>query len=177
SSDRFCWCRRADLNRGPTDYESVALPLSYAGEPVDAFATEGGCSPVRRRAPYSAAFATSIGLEHPLAGKPSDGQEAVAPPAAGATGNCRSWAAGSAGAGRVTGRGTGDSRMVPCGTRQLSVPKLPQFPHRPVQISAAAPQSVQVQAGSGSADDALASQFLAAAESPCSLCSRSARSW
>ncbi len=25
------WCRRADLNRGPTDYESVALPLSYVG--------------------------------------------------------------------------------------------------------------------------------------------------
>jgi hypothetical protein len=27
------WCRRADLNRGPTDYESVALPLSYVGAP------------------------------------------------------------------------------------------------------------------------------------------------
>jgi hypothetical protein len=25
------WCRRTDLNRGPTDYESVALPLSYVG--------------------------------------------------------------------------------------------------------------------------------------------------
>src|SRR5512135_2137513 len=25
------WSRRSDLNRGPTDYESVALPLSYAG--------------------------------------------------------------------------------------------------------------------------------------------------
>src|SRR5580658_3561138 len=25
------WCRRSDLNRGPTDYESVALPLSYVG--------------------------------------------------------------------------------------------------------------------------------------------------
>jgi hypothetical protein len=27
------WCRRSDLNRGPTDYESVALPLSYVGKP------------------------------------------------------------------------------------------------------------------------------------------------
>ena len=25
------WCRRSELNRGPTDYESVALPLSYVG--------------------------------------------------------------------------------------------------------------------------------------------------
>src|SRR5580658_9173640 len=25
------WCRHTDLNCGPTDYESVALPLSYAG--------------------------------------------------------------------------------------------------------------------------------------------------
>ena len=25
------WSRRGDLNPGPTDYESVALPLSYAG--------------------------------------------------------------------------------------------------------------------------------------------------
>ena len=25
------WCRSAELNRGPTDYESVALPLSYFG--------------------------------------------------------------------------------------------------------------------------------------------------
>src|SRR6185437_7123685 len=33
-SQRNClssWCRRSDLNRGPTDYESVALPLSYVG--------------------------------------------------------------------------------------------------------------------------------------------------
>gem|GEM_PF-4482424 len=27
------WCRRSDSNRGPTDYESVALPLSYVGPP------------------------------------------------------------------------------------------------------------------------------------------------
>src|SRR5262245_46548731 len=27
----LAWCRRSDLNRGPTDYESVALPLSYVG--------------------------------------------------------------------------------------------------------------------------------------------------
>ena len=27
----FYWCRRTELNCGPTDYESVALPLSYAG--------------------------------------------------------------------------------------------------------------------------------------------------
>jgi hypothetical protein len=25
------WSRRSDLNRGPSDYESLALPLSYAG--------------------------------------------------------------------------------------------------------------------------------------------------
>jgi hypothetical protein len=25
------WSQRAELNRRPTDYESVALPLSYAG--------------------------------------------------------------------------------------------------------------------------------------------------
>ena len=25
------WSRRSELNRRPTDYESVALPLSYAG--------------------------------------------------------------------------------------------------------------------------------------------------
>lgn len=24
-------CRHSELNRGPTDYESVALPLSYVG--------------------------------------------------------------------------------------------------------------------------------------------------
>jgi integrase len=28
---RFYWSRRSDLNRGPADYESAALPLSYAG--------------------------------------------------------------------------------------------------------------------------------------------------
>src|SRR5229473_7198996 len=41
------WCRRADLNRGPTDYESVALPLSYVG-PGE---TERHCGadPARRR--------------------------------------------------------------------------------------------------------------------------------
>ena len=27
----FCWCRRGGSNSGPTDYESVALPLSYVG--------------------------------------------------------------------------------------------------------------------------------------------------
>ena len=27
----FIWSQRAELNRRPTDYESVALPLSYAG--------------------------------------------------------------------------------------------------------------------------------------------------
>jgi hypothetical protein len=27
----FKWSRRSELNRRPTDYESVALPLSYAG--------------------------------------------------------------------------------------------------------------------------------------------------
>src|SRR4051794_22547742 len=26
------WCRRSDLNRGPADYESAALPLSYVGK-------------------------------------------------------------------------------------------------------------------------------------------------
>jgi hypothetical protein len=25
------WCRHTESNCGPTDYESVALPLSYAG--------------------------------------------------------------------------------------------------------------------------------------------------
>jgi hypothetical protein len=25
------WCRNRELNPGPTDYESVALPLSYCG--------------------------------------------------------------------------------------------------------------------------------------------------
>ena len=30
-SSRPGWCRRTDLNCGPTDYESVALPLSYVG--------------------------------------------------------------------------------------------------------------------------------------------------
>ena len=34
-------CRRSDLNRGPADYESAALPLSYVGDR-------------RRRRPYSA---------------------------------------------------------------------------------------------------------------------------
>ncbi len=29
------WCRRAGSNRGPTDYESVALPLSYVGDRCD----------------------------------------------------------------------------------------------------------------------------------------------
>jgi hypothetical protein len=28
---RQYWSQRAELNRRPTDYESVALPLSYAG--------------------------------------------------------------------------------------------------------------------------------------------------
>jgi hypothetical protein len=31
----FKWCRRTELNCGPTDYESVALPLSYAGSGAD----------------------------------------------------------------------------------------------------------------------------------------------
>ena len=30
-SKRKKWCRHTDLNRGPTDYKSVALPLSYVG--------------------------------------------------------------------------------------------------------------------------------------------------
>ena len=29
------WSRRSDLNRGPADYESAALPLSYAGFTYD----------------------------------------------------------------------------------------------------------------------------------------------
>lgn len=29
----FLWSRREELNLRPTDYESVALPLSYAGPP------------------------------------------------------------------------------------------------------------------------------------------------
>lgn len=30
--DLINWvCRHSELNRGPTDYESVALPLSYVG--------------------------------------------------------------------------------------------------------------------------------------------------
>src|SRR5688572_26729147 len=29
---RLVWSRRSGLNRGPADYESAALPLSYAGE-------------------------------------------------------------------------------------------------------------------------------------------------
>ena len=29
--DRFCWCRRRELNPRPTHYECVALPLSYCG--------------------------------------------------------------------------------------------------------------------------------------------------
>ena len=33
----FLWCRRGELNTRPTDYESVALPLSYAG-----ITSEGG---------------------------------------------------------------------------------------------------------------------------------------
>ena len=37
------WCRNADLNRGPTDYESVALPLSYFGL----------CTGLKRAAPYA----------------------------------------------------------------------------------------------------------------------------
>jgi hypothetical protein len=28
------WCPESDLNRRPTAYEAVALPLSYRGEPV-----------------------------------------------------------------------------------------------------------------------------------------------
>src|SRR5260370_2366805 len=43
------WCRRADLNRGPTDYESVALPLSYVG-PGEAGRPSRPC-PARRPAP------------------------------------------------------------------------------------------------------------------------------
>ena len=34
----FIWSQRAELNRRPTDYESVALPLSYAG--LDLFRIE-----------------------------------------------------------------------------------------------------------------------------------------
>ena len=36
------WCRRSDLNRGPTDYESVALPLSYVGVAAAAAYTPRG---------------------------------------------------------------------------------------------------------------------------------------
>ena len=32
---RSYWSRCSDLNRGPTDYESVALPLSYTGFPFN----------------------------------------------------------------------------------------------------------------------------------------------
>ncbi len=28
---KVCWCRQGESNSRPTDYESVALPLSYAG--------------------------------------------------------------------------------------------------------------------------------------------------
>lgn len=35
----FLWSQRSDLNRRPTDYESVALPLSYAGVLLDVWHT------------------------------------------------------------------------------------------------------------------------------------------
>ena len=41
------WCRRPGLNRGPTDYESVALPLSYVGDLV---ATQVQCARYNGRA-------------------------------------------------------------------------------------------------------------------------------
>ena len=48
------WCRRAELNRGPTDYESVALPLSYAGKRAPYTAHLGKPQRLTRRADTSA---------------------------------------------------------------------------------------------------------------------------
>src|SRR5436190_22934391 len=31
ASNRWCWSRHSDLNRGPAVYETAALPLSYVG--------------------------------------------------------------------------------------------------------------------------------------------------
>ncbi len=31
------WCRCTDLNRGPIVYETIALPLSYTGDPCELF--------------------------------------------------------------------------------------------------------------------------------------------
>lgn len=36
------WCRHSELNRGPTDYESVALPLSYVGVRSSLYRKRGG---------------------------------------------------------------------------------------------------------------------------------------
>ena len=42
------WCRRPGLNWGPTDYESVALPLSYVGRGALIPAGMAGCNRIAR---------------------------------------------------------------------------------------------------------------------------------
>jgi hypothetical protein len=57
------WCRHSDLNRGPTDYESVALPLSYVGIAERAIQNPAAdCNMPRRGALSIGAFARPVRL-------------------------------------------------------------------------------------------------------------------
>jgi hypothetical protein len=57
------WCRRPDLNWGPTDYESVALPLSYAGKITDTFGIlTSSINPFHPRLLYQNAFGSNRGV-------------------------------------------------------------------------------------------------------------------
>src|SRR5258708_31989501 len=68
---REVWCPESDLNRRPTAYEAVALPLSYRGSrlrPAPLTYRIVMATPSRsaaRRRPRSAAQATTTGRELP----------------------------------------------------------------------------------------------------------------
>src|ERR1700681_2813341 len=49
------WSRHPDLNRGPTVYKTVALPLSYAGGPRESSLSEAWYASRRGAAPSAAA--------------------------------------------------------------------------------------------------------------------------
>src|ERR1700749_4914263 len=92
------WSRHPDLNRGPTVYKTVALPMSYAGGP----GLPGG-APVLGGRGGGALLPDGVGLVlHPRAGRAPRPERHVAP-----AGDLREPAPGAGGRPGVAGAGRG----------------------------------------------------------------------
>src|SRR5262249_21143669 len=67
------WCRRGESNPRPRDYETLALPLSYAGTEVEHSCYEGGLKrvKVRRLTAHSRALHDSFNIKTSCTNSPT----------------------------------------------------------------------------------------------------------